>query len=157
MRGAGERDDGFMSKAIPLPALLLGLAGLIPPIVLTAVALFDMGLFAPSTPGFVRTYAAVILSFLGGSWWAFACKEERPNWLLLTIAVLPALVGWGAIFWFFPPAALFGLAAMLVASLAVDAVMVGRGLAPRWWLKLRVPLSLGLAVCCLVSGWVLVR
>ncbi len=146
-----------MRSKVPLPALLLGLAGLIPPLLLTGVALFDAGLFAPSTPGFVRTYAAVILSFIGGSWWAFACREERPRWWLLAIAVLPPLAGWAAIGWFFPPEAMFALALLLVASLAVDALLVGRGLAPRWWLRLRVPLSTGLALCCAVSGWVLVR
>jgi hypothetical protein len=146
-----------MTTKVPLPALLLGLAGLIPPLVLTGVALFDMGLFAPSTPGFVRTYAAVILSFIGGSWWAFACRDERPSWRLLGIAVLPALLGWTAIFWFKPPEAMFGLAVVLIASLLFDALLVARRLAPRWWLKLRVPLSVGLAACCLLSGWVLTR
>jgi hypothetical protein len=142
---------------IPRPALLLGLAGLIPPAVLTAVALLELGLFAPSTPGFVLTYAAIILSFLGGSWWGFASREERPSWLLLGIAVLPALAGWAAIFSFTPPAALFALAAALVATLAFDALLVGWRLAPGWWMRLRVPLSAGLALCCLLSGWALVR
>jgi hypothetical protein len=142
---------------IPLPALLLGFAGLIPPAVLTAVALLELGLFAPSTPGFVLTYAAIILSFLGGSWWGFASREERPSWLLLGMAVVPALAGWGAIFSFNPPAALFALAGGLVATLAVDALLVRRRLAPGWWMRLRVPLSLGLAVCCALSGWVLIR
>src|SRR4028118_1167991 len=98
---------------IPLPVLLLGFAGLIPPTVLTGVALLDLGLFAPSMPGFVLTYAAIILSFLGGTWWGFVSRSERPGWLLLGIAVLPALAGWAAIFSFQPPAALFGLAGAL--------------------------------------------
>jgi hypothetical protein len=142
---------------IPLPALLLGFTGLIPPLGLTAVALLDLGLFAPSTPGFVLTYAAVILSFLGGTWWGFASRQERPGWVLLGVSVLPALAGWAAIFSFQPPAALFALAGALVATLAVDALLVQRRLAPGWWMKLRVPLSLGLALCCALSGWVLVR
>jgi hypothetical protein len=146
-----------MKTKVPLPALLLGFAGLIPPLVLTAVALLDLGLFAPSTPGFVLTYAAIILSFLGGSWWGFASVARRPNWLLLGIAVIPALSGWAAIFSFQPPAALFGLASALVVSLAVDALLVRGRLAPAWWMRLRVPLSLGLALCCVLSGWVLVR
>lgn len=146
-----------MKTSIPLPALLLGFAGLIPPIVLTAVALLDIGLFAPSTSGFVRTYAAVILSFIGGSWWAFALRQERPHAVLLTLAVLPSLAGWAAIFWFFPPQALFALAAMLLATLLVDALLVAQRLAPRWWMKLRVPLSVALALCCVLSGWYLVR
>lgn len=142
---------------IPLPALLLGFAGLIPPTVLTAVAMLDLGLFAPSMPGFVLTYAAVILSFLGGTWWGFVSRQDRPNAVLLGIAVLPALAGWAAIFSFQPPAALFALAGALVATLAVDALLVRRRLAPGWWMKLRVPLSLLLALCCALSGWVLVR
>src|SRR4028119_1666342 len=114
-----------MRSKVPRPALLLGFAGLIPPVFLTGVALFEVGLFAPSTPGFVRTYAAIILSFLGGSWWAFAAREERPSWLLLGIAVLPALAGWTAIFWFKPPEAMFGLAVLLVAALAVGGGAAG--------------------------------
>jgi hypothetical protein len=146
-----------MTKPVPLPALLLGFAGLIPPVVLTAVALLDLGLFAPSTPGFVLTYAAIILSFLGGTWWGFASKEERPSWLLLGISVLPALAGWAAIFSFQPPAALFALAGALVLTLVVDGLLTAWRLAPGWWMRLRVPLSVGLALCCALSGWVLVR
>jgi hypothetical protein len=77
--------------------------------------------------------------------------------VLLGVSVLPALAGWAAIFSFQPPAALFALAGALVATLAVDALLVQRRLAPGWWVKLRVPLSCGLALCCGLSGWVLVR
>lgn len=146
-----------MKTAVPLPALLLGFAGLIPPAGLTAVAVLDLGLFAPSTPGFVLTYAAIILSFLGGTWWGFVSRSDRPSAVLLTVSVLPALAGWAAIFSFQPPAALFALAGALILALPVDAVLVRRRLAPAWWMKLRVPLSLGLALCCLLSGWALVR
>jgi hypothetical protein len=146
-----------MTTKVPLPALLLGFAGLIPPVGLTAVALLDLGLFAPSTPGFVLTYAAVILSFLGGTWWGFVSRSDRPGWTLLGISVLPALAGWAAIFSFQPPAALFALAIALIAALAVDAYLSQRRLAPRWWMRLRLPLSLGLALCCGLSGWVLIR
>jgi hypothetical protein len=146
-----------MTTKVPLPAMLLGFAGLIPPVGLTVVALLDLGLFAPSTPGFVLTYAAVILSFLGGTWWGFVSRSDRPGWTLLGISVLPALAGWAAIFSFQPPAALFALAIALLATLAVDAYLSQRRLAPRWWMRLRLPLSLGLALCCGLSGWVLIR
>ncbi|WP_338503306.1 DUF3429 domain-containing protein [Sphingomonas kaistensis] len=142
---------------VPLSALLLGLAGLIPPIGLTAGALLDLGLFAPSMPGFVLTYAAIILSFLGGTWWGFVSRAERPSAFLLAVSVLPALAGWAAIFSFQPPAALFALAGALIAVLAVDWLLVRRRLAPRWWMQLRIPLSVGLALCCGLSGWALIR
>ncbi len=148
---------GAMKTRVPLPALLLGFAGLIPPAGLTIVALLDLGLFAPSTPGFVLTYAAVILSFLGGTWWGFVSRSDRPGLGLLAISVLPALGGWAAIFSFQPPAALFALAFALLAALAVDAYLTQRRLAPRWWMRLRLPLSLGLALCCGLSGWALIR
>lgn len=146
-----------MNVKVPLSALTLGFAGLIPPVVLTAGALLDLGLFAPSMPGFVLTYAAVILSFLGGTWWGFVSRQEQPGWGLLCVSVLPALAGWAAIFSFQPPTALFALATGLIAALVMDALLVRRRLAPGWWTKLRVPLSLGLALCCALSGWVLVR
>ena len=103
------------------------------------------------------TYAAVILSFLGGTWWGFVSRSDRPGWGLLGIAVLPALAGWAAIFSFQPPAALFALAGALIATLVMDVLLTQRRLAPRWWMTLRVPLSLGLALCCGLSGWVLIR
>ena len=65
--------------------------------------------------------------------------------------------GWAAIFSFQPPQALFALAIMLVSALAADALLVRRRLAPGWWMKLRVPLSFGLALCCALSGWALIR
>lgn len=146
-----------MKTDIPRAPLWLGLAGLIPPLVLTAVALFELGIFAPSAPGFVRSYAAIILSFLGGTWWAFALKEERPRAFLLVLAVLPSLAAWATMFWFVPAQALFALAGLLLASLAIDALLVGWRMAPRWWLRLRLPMSLCLATCCALSGWVLGR
>lgn len=146
-----------MKQDVPLAALLLGFAGLVPPAILTVVAVLDVDVFAPSMPGFVRSYAAVILSFLGGTWWAFALRSERPAAGLLAVSVLPALAGWAAMFWFKPAEALFALGILLLLALVVDAVLVRRRLAPSWWLKLRAPLSLGLAACCLLSGWVLTR
>lgn len=146
-----------MNRRIPLPALALGFAGLIPPLLMTAVAVLQIGVFAESTPGFVRSYAAIILSFLGGSWWAFALKEERPSWLLMILAVTASLTAWGAMFWFQPAEALFALAVLFIGSLLVDLALTRNRLAPGWWMKLRVPLSIGLALCCALSGWTLIR
>lgn len=137
--------------------MLLGYAGLIPPAILTIIAVLHLGVFAESAPGFVRSYGAIILSFLGGTWWAFAIRRERPPTVLLAISVVPALAGWAAMFWFKPALALFALAALLIASLAVDRWLQRSGLAPAWWMQLRAPLSLLLALCCGLSGWTLMR
>ena len=132
-------------KRPPFTPLLLGAAGLIPPALLAWVAWNDTGAFGPVAGGFALVYAALILSFLGGTWWAFACREERPRLLLLLIAVLPSLLAWAALGMFSIRDAGLAISAAIVVSPLVDWGIQRRGLAPGWWLGLRVPLSLGLA------------
>jgi len=143
-----------MTTKVPSPALLLGFAGLIPPVLLTFLVWRGAG---GEAAGLLESYAALILSFLGGTWWAFACREARPSTALLSIAVVPSLAGWAALGLLVPSEALFALAAMLLGALLVDGWLVRRRLAPFWWMGLRVPLSLGLAICAALSGWALVR
>jgi hypothetical protein len=35
----------------------------------------------------------------------------------------------------------------------VDRALRADGLTPAWWMRLRVPLSLGLALCVAVAAW----
>jgi hypothetical protein len=142
---------------IPLPALLLGTAGLIPPVVLAVVAWFDIGAFGPVATGFLFTYAALIFSFIGGSWWAFASREERPRWGYMLAAVAPTLLAW--LLLPMRPQTLvgYGLAGLIASSLLVDALLGRRGLIPRWWMRLRVPLSLVLALCVAAATYASTR
>ena len=73
---------------------VLGLAGLLPPLAGAVVAWGDLGSFGPVAGGFILVYAALIFSFLGGSWWAFACTEARPRPWLLGLAVMPSVLAW---------------------------------------------------------------
>lgn len=132
---------------IPLAPLLLGAAGLIPPVFLAIVAWFDIGAFGPVASGFLFTYAALIFSFIGGSWWAFASREERPRWALMLLAVAPSLLAW--VLLPMRPQVLVGyaLATLILVSPFVDKFLSSRGLTPRWWMRLRVPLSVLLALC----------
>lgn len=130
----------------PLSALLLGFAGLIPPALLAWVARNDTGAFGPVAGGFALVYAALILSFLGGNWWAWACREEQPRVLLLLIAVVPSLLAWAALGMFGTRDAGLVISVALAVSPVVDWMLQRRRLAPSWWLALRVPLSIGLAV-----------
>mgnify|MGYP002777127804 FL=1 len=143
-----------MKNRVPLAAALLGSAGLIPPAIGAFVAFQDAGGFGSTAAGFILIYAALIFSFLGGSWWAFACREERPRWWLLVIAVVPSLAAWAIL----PLRAselrpALTLAGLIIASLAVDWLLFRRGLTPRWWLKLRAPLSVGLAALLALTVW----
>lgn len=151
------------TRAVPTSARVLGYAGLLPNLLLLGLALHARG-----QPGggiavlglglAAQVYAAVILSFLGGAWWGLATARLAPDRLRgwLVMAVVPSLVAAAA----FasdriaspPLGTALVLAAGLVLALAGDARLVRAGIAPGWWMRLRVPLSFGLAVFTLGAG-----
>ena len=142
-----------MTNRVPLAPALLGAAGLIPPLVGAAVAFGDLGSFGPVAGGFILTYAALILSFLGGSWWAFASRDERPRWGLMILAVAPTLAAWAILPMRSTVEAGLWMAALIALSPLADWLLHRRGLTPRWWMRLRVPLSLALALLVALSVW----
>lgn len=145
-----------MADRIPPSVALFGFAGLIPP-ALAAVAVVALpagGWQQFAWVGLVF-YGALIFSFLGGTWWAFAAREPRPVWLLL--AVTPSLLGLALLLLLLAPVTR-GLATPLLAiaillSLLVDRALFAARLTPSWWMRLRVPLSIGLAACVAVAAW----
>jgi len=144
------------STSIPLPALILGLAGLIP-FIATAAALWLGGSVWRFDSGTALiAYGAVILSFLGGIRWGveITLNAKRPATGALLFSVLPSLVGWGALL----------LQSLINLPLAVSTLIIGfvlqyasdrRGTAaqvlPAWFGKLRLILSAG-ATLSLVAG-----
>ncbi|MGO4863297.1 hypothetical protein ACTP2L_06915, partial [Campylobacter jejuni] len=70
----------------PIAALLLGYAGLLPPMVAVAVRLID-----PAKGGMMLAlalfYAALILSFLGGMWWGAVSARVTGAALTLWLAI----------------------------------------------------------------------
>ena len=139
-----------MQNRIPPAPLVLGLAGLLPPIAGAAVVCLGVGGTADVAREAVLLYAALIASFLGGSWWGFASKEEQPSWLLLIVSVLPSLLPWAVLLTLRSLEAGVGLAALILVTPLFDLQLHRRGLAPPWWLQLRVPLSITLAVALLL-------
>lgn len=131
---------------IPPPALWLGLAGLLPFLYGAAVAL-GLPAIAPAlgAEAVLRAYGAAILGFMGGCLWGFACAGGRaPRWDELGIAVVPGLWAFASAF---HPAPLWSLLAGFVVLLAIDMIFVLRGLAPGWWMALRLPLTGGVVLC----------
>ena len=128
----------------------LGYAGLLPQAAAVVVLLsgdLDWRFVALSS---AFAYAALILSFLGGLWWglAAASADRAPTWLWVA-SVVPSLFALvTAIPWMvgaaWPGPSLVALGLALVAALLVDRRIVALGLAPRGWMALRMPLSLGL-------------
>ena len=140
-------------KGIPSGALILGLAGLIP---FFWGALLILGFDAGRLPlpaalqGDGRLvllrYGGVILPFMSGVLWGFATKTTGARATMgYALSVLPAL------WWFFAPgtgpvSALTSLLSGFVALLLLDYAFWRWGLAPRWWMSLRLLLTAGVAL-----------
>ena len=144
-----DETDAMANGNVPSLARALGYAGLIPQISLTAVVVGggpELRLFAATL---ACAYSALILSFLGGTWWGLAVRSEHPvsAWLWIA-AVAPSLIAFGAIVgWAIshsPAPTLLIIGGSLVFALAVDTRLAANGLCPSNWLRLRTPLSIGL-------------
>lgn len=146
--GKGKCYGASMGRA----PFALGFAGLLPPLI--ALALVAFGPEAWRGPAWSAgvVYAAIILSFLGGTWWAFAMRAgpaRRP--LLAALAVLPSLAAWAVVLVLSPPWVLV-LAGLIAATLPIDRLFERLALAPVGWMRLRVPLSVGLSLITLALG-----
>ena len=137
----------------PRAAILLTAAGLLPFLAGVAMALnLWPGFDAAAGRALVTAYGVVILCFMAGVLWGFAARG-RAIWAY-ALSVLPAL---HVFFFALPhPLALPGQPlAHLIAGFAVllvlDAAYQAQGLAPRWWLSLRIPVTLAVLACLWVA------
>ncbi len=149
-------------RGIPFAPLVLGLGGLIP---FWGLAL---GLIVGGMPAYqgmplalarlsadrldlaLAAYAAVIVSFLGGIRWGFAVREADDG-AQYAIGVIPSLLAWAALA--APePWRLLVLAALLVVLWPLDQGLVTAGVAPAWFGRLRMILSLGAGAALLVGA-----
>lgn len=141
--------DRTAPARLPSLSRWLGLAGLMPQILLAAVVLGLPAPFSPSAIGLALIYSALILSFIGGAWWGLAAHQEIrvPSWVWFA-AVAPSLIAFAAIgagtIGRSPGLGLMMTGASLVAALGVDIRLAAIGLGPAGWLRFRKPLSIGL-------------
>lgn len=139
---------------IPRAALLLGLAGVIPfawgalTDVVDPLGDWSWQTLGPRVTGrtLLLLYGTIILSFMSGAAWGFATRAEgRHAAVLYVLSTLPALwalfLGFSAVL----------LALGFVALLLLDRHAQRAGLAPPWWLRLRLLLTV-LVVPCLLVG-----
>ncbi len=133
-------------RAIPPAPLLLGLAGLLPfwglaaALPLAPVAGFEAGALDRA----LATYAAAILSFLGGLRWGLATVRPDQGAVAphYAVGVMPALLGWAALA--LPePWRLAALGALALGLGPMDRRLVAEALAPPWFGRLRLILSVG--------------
>ena len=132
----------------PAGALALAVAGLLPFIAGALAArgavshpLFLLGY--ASGPALLLAYGKVILSFMGGALWGFAAREGV---VPLVISVLPAL--WAVLL---VGDNLYLLALGFALLLVADFRFTAQGLAPGWWMSLRIPIT-AVAVISLLLG-----
>lgn len=142
-----------MTGPLSPTARLLGFAGLLPQIAFVGLQ------FVYPDPGWTLlafAYAGLILSFLGGIWWGVAVGRRGPDAGLLAVAVAPTLVAMALLIavllqatirW---PLVILGSAIML--TLLVDRHLVAQGDVPPDWMRLRVPLSVGLGALTILAG-----
>lgn len=147
----------MLSTIPPLPRFL-GLAGLLPMAALVLLVVFggDQWRFAARALGWL--YAALIFSFLGGLWWGLAAAQaaRAPGWLWW-VSVVPSLFALATLTpWLigepWPGPSLVWLGIGILASPLVDQRVAAMGLAPIWWLPLRLILSGGLGMMALAIG-----
>jgi hypothetical protein len=142
-------------RRIPRPALLLGLAGLIPFLWSAATHLLPalagwasqwvLPMFLGAYVGL--TYGTVILSFMSGVLWGFATRAEgREAAVAYTLSVIPALWCFFMVSDASDNSVIF-LAAGFVGLLFLDTIFSVWGLAPPWWLRLRVMLTVVVVAC----------
>lgn len=144
-------------RAIPRPAVLLGLAGIAPQAVCFLLVVSDHSYkWAALAAGCF--YAAIILSFLGGLWWMAALLAGREEPWIYVLAVLPSLAGWVALLpwvagWTWPGPSLIGLGVMLVASPLADHCLSRHIPLPNGWLPLRIMMAAGLGTLTLALAF----
>lgn len=172
--GRSGVNGGEERARVPRLALVLGYAGLLPMAgALLLVAYARVRLAADPYPFFhgpwflwqqlaafgSLIYAGLILSFLGGMWWGQASRAFASE-SIFAGAVVPSLLAFallllgmlGVAWTGSPRRSLIALGAAIVATLPIDQLLVRRGIAPLWWMRLRVPLSLGLGLGTIAIG-----
>ena len=134
-------------------AMMLGFAGLAPQF--AAVTMIALGRSDLALPVAVA-YPLIILSFLGGIWWGFAVRRREDQASLAALAVVPSLVAMGLLVMATVTGKfgqlLIGTGVAILMTLIVDLHLVRSGDAPADWMRLRVPLSLGLGGLTIVAG-----
>ncbi|MDP3899146.1 MAG: DUF3429 domain-containing protein [Mesorhizobium sp.] len=131
----------------------LALAGYVPFAVL-AVWLYSIPAdhpWRPDTILLLKTYGAVILSFLGGIRFGIAvAADEGEQRGALTLSIVPALAGWAAL-WISEPYAFALLAVAFAAHGAWDSIAAHSGAAPAWFGRMRSWLTILVVIAMVLA------
>jgi hypothetical protein len=142
--------------AAPLPALVFGLAGLIPFMGLPLLAFEASAGERQMALAALLGYGAVIVSFVGALQWAYAVRDLATGysaWRRYGLSVLPALLGWLSLQMSVGSglrlqAGVFVLVLLLERTWLLAAVVL-----PEWFSALRLLLTLLAASCLYVASF----
>jgi hypothetical protein len=144
------------ADSIPTTPLALGLAGVIPFLLLLAGMIFGLDAKIGLAPGAAREimkiYGALIVSFLGGIRWGLGMHRENLEEAaaFFGMSVVPVILAWGAVL-LPPPYDLLVLVGTLIVVASADVALARQGRAPAWYGKLRAILTVAV-VACLVAA-----
>ena len=128
---------------------LLGYLGLLPFIASTLLLFLDSG-HSAIWSHFLITYAAIILSFIGALYWAFAMTinqlSEIDRKLAFIWSVISSIIAWISLF-MNESFALILLVIFFILNLAKDKRLPRNADLPEWYLPLRLNLTYIVTTC----------
>lgn len=141
----GSKDNRLVfSKSYPL-LLSLTFTGAIPFLFL-AVLLHTKWLPQATLLEFLFSYAAVILTFLGGIQWGIGVvrlEDKTLNYpLIFGLSVLPSLAAWLLLLLDYPKLKLIGFILCFAMVFGVDIRLTLEKILPRWFLVIRFCITL---------------
>lgn len=135
LKGAAEL------RHTPLPALVLGVGGVVPFVAPPLYMVYYSGEYCSLLEQGHLAYGAVILSFIGGVRWGLTLAHpyQGPSWRNLVYSVTPSLIAWPALL-VQPMLGYSLLTAGLLTAGVIDVAWAGY---PVWFKALRILLTVG--------------
>ena len=103
--------------------------------------------------GAIVTFAAIILSYLGGIEGGLALHDqvgtEKTRAVSLCLSTLPALAAWGVLWLGSPQQQIGASIALFIAVWCADLWLARQGLIPSWFVDMRTAIT---ALVCLILG-----
>jgi len=137
-------------KRITPLAFKLGIAGLIPFVVLAGLSFFIESSYKNTIIFSLLAYGASICSFLGAIHWGLTMRDTNPNTLYLIWGVFPSLISWVSLI--IKPE----LGLLIVSGLLWTCLLIDSKIYPKYdlthWLPMRQLLTIIASVSCLVTA-----
>lgn len=122
-------------------ALFLTLAGGVPFVALSVMIALHSFSDVKQALDWLLVYAAVILSFMGGTHWGFAVHQYSANRpvanLLIAESILPSLVAWGVLLYPDYYIRLLVFTLLYTFTWGIDSLLYNNNLMPQWFFNIR--------------------